>query len=169
LKRILAVVVCLAASSAAADTRQDSIVAQLRAQGFTRIQISRTLLGRSRIVATSRTQKREIVINPVTGAILRDYWTDKSQSNDGSMLFNSEPDDGENASAEEGGDEGEDGGYGGDEGDDGGEDGGQGGDEGDDGGDDGDSGGGDEGDDGGSGGDEGDSDGHGGGGEGDDD
>lgn len=64
---------------AMADTAsqvQDAIVNQLKAQGFTNIHIGRTLLGRVRIDATSDKQSREIVFNPRTGEILRDYWSD---------------------------------------------------------------------------------------------
>lgn len=115
-------------------------MSQLREQGFTRIQITRTLLGRSRIVATSKTLTREIVINPATGAILRDYWIEKSGSRDGGGLFNPNPDEGDDH------DDGFDYGYGAEEGDD------DGGEEGDDGGEGGSEGGGEEGGDGGEGG-----------------
>lgn len=46
---------------------------ELRQQGFTAMSVSRTWLGRTRIEARSRTEHREIVINPYTGEILRDY------------------------------------------------------------------------------------------------
>lgn len=52
----------------------EQVIDQLRDQGYSEIRISRTFLGRSRIVATSDEYRREIVINPSTGAILRDYW-----------------------------------------------------------------------------------------------
>jgi len=53
---------------------QETIVSQLEAQGFSRITITRTFLGRIRIHATSRDLEREIIFNPRTGEILRDYW-----------------------------------------------------------------------------------------------
>ena len=53
------------------QTVQD-LVEQLTADGFTYIEISRTFLGRARIIAYSATEIREIVINPTTGEILRD-------------------------------------------------------------------------------------------------
>lgn len=53
---------------------QDQIIGQLRDQGFTRIEVSRTLLGRVQLHATSDQLERELVFNPVTGEILRDYW-----------------------------------------------------------------------------------------------
>lgn len=62
-----------APAPAAAATVTEQIVAQLADQGFKRIRVSRTLLGRARIVATSRDYSREIVVNPATGEILRDY------------------------------------------------------------------------------------------------
>ncbi|MFC2969276.1 hypothetical protein [Acidimangrovimonas pyrenivorans] len=64
----------LIAPMARADAMTDSVERQLRAQGFTKMHVTRTWLGRTRIVATSKTQTREIIINPRTGEILRDYW-----------------------------------------------------------------------------------------------
>ena len=64
----------LALSPLDAGPVEDSIVRQLRAQGFGDIAVNRTLLGRSRIVAQSSTLYREIVVNPATGEILRDFW-----------------------------------------------------------------------------------------------
>ncbi|PTQ74418.1 hypothetical protein [Celeribacter persicus] len=52
----------------------DQVIAQLKAQGYSRITMGRTLLGRTRIVAENDTMRREIIINPATGEILRDYW-----------------------------------------------------------------------------------------------
>lgn len=51
----------------------DDIVAQLRAQGFSQINVSRTFLGRVKIEAQAPALHREIVLNPKTGEILRDY------------------------------------------------------------------------------------------------
>lgn len=48
-------------------------MAQLTEQGFVEFEVSRTLLGRIRIVATNELYRREIVFHPVTGEILRDY------------------------------------------------------------------------------------------------
>jgi hypothetical protein len=71
--------VFLAATSvaAAAGAFEDSIVSQLRNQGFRDIDVSRTLLGRSRIVGQSDDLVREIIVNRTTGEILRDYWERK--------------------------------------------------------------------------------------------
>lgn len=65
-----------------AQTAQDRIVAQLRDQGFDEITITRTLLGRVRIVAQEDDTLREIILNPSTGAILRDYWTELDDDDD---------------------------------------------------------------------------------------
>jgi hypothetical protein len=69
-----------AATPAAAETLADRIVAELRRQGYSRISVSRTLLGRVRIAAVSRRHSREIIVNPRTGEILRDYWVDSDGS-----------------------------------------------------------------------------------------
>ena len=63
----------LLAAPAAADSVRDAIEDQLEDQGFDEIKVSRTLLGRLRFEAANATHLREIVINPVTGEILRDY------------------------------------------------------------------------------------------------
>ncbi|MEE4120575.1 MAG: hypothetical protein V2I65_16360 [Paracoccaceae bacterium] len=59
---------------AAQGVSQDQIVSQLRDQGYNQIRISQTFLGRTRIVALSDDHRREIVFNPATGVIMRDYW-----------------------------------------------------------------------------------------------
>lgn len=91
MKRAL-ITTCLAvfaalASPAAAETAgqrvQDAIVAQLGSQGFTRVRISNTFLGRVRIYATGNGISREIIFNPRTGEILRDYWDDDDELEDG--------------------------------------------------------------------------------------
>lgn len=61
---------------AVAQTAADRIVAQLRAQGFDDIMVTTTLLGRVQIIAREDDIRREIVLNPATGAILRDYWAE---------------------------------------------------------------------------------------------
>lgn len=62
------------AGAAMAQSVQELIVEQLIEQGFSEITVGRTLLGRIRIVATSAEFRREIIIHPRTGEILRDYW-----------------------------------------------------------------------------------------------
>lgn len=63
-----------AAGGARANGVVDAIIGDLRAQGYAQIDISRTLLGRTRIEAESTSYHREIIIDPRTGEILRDYW-----------------------------------------------------------------------------------------------
>ncbi|QIZ82609.1 hypothetical protein HFZ77_15160 [Thalassovita gelatinovora] len=53
---------------------RDSIVSQLKQQGYEQIAVSRTWLGRTRILAERGSERREIIINPRTGEILRDFW-----------------------------------------------------------------------------------------------
>lgn len=81
LKRALLLGLLLLPLPAMAQTAsvQDQIVSQLHDQGFTKIEVSRTLLGRVRLHATSDQLERELVFNPTTGEILRDYWEDREQ------------------------------------------------------------------------------------------
>ena len=58
---------------ASAEAVAEAIVRQLRALGYSEFDVSRTFLGRERIVARSKTRSREIVVNPRTGEILRDF------------------------------------------------------------------------------------------------
>lgn len=77
LRRLLfSVLIACAVTGSPAQAKDvaDIVVEQLTAQGFGHIEISRTLLGRTRIVAISGSYRREIIINPRTGEILRDYW-----------------------------------------------------------------------------------------------
>jgi len=72
---------CLAVAlpaAASAQSLRDTILSELHQQGYTKITERRTLLGRTRIVAESDEFYREIVFNPSTGTILRDYWRRKS-------------------------------------------------------------------------------------------
>lgn len=62
------------ASPAAAQDYVDSIVHQLKKQGYRSIVLERTLLGRVRILADRKDGEREIIVNPRTGEILRDLW-----------------------------------------------------------------------------------------------
>ena len=75
LKRLLIIVLLCAASPALADADRvrDYVVRELREDGFSEIRITRTWLGRLRFVARTANRRREIVVNPVTGVILRDY------------------------------------------------------------------------------------------------
>lgn len=71
---IVVAIVCSLATPLAAQTIEESILSQLSDQGFSEFETRRTLLGRIRIVAYGNGLIREIVINPTTGEILRDYW-----------------------------------------------------------------------------------------------
>lgn len=68
----------LTAGAGLADGLADKVVRALKKQGYAQIRISRTWLGRTRINASDATRTREIVLNPRTGEILRDYWQDKN-------------------------------------------------------------------------------------------
>jgi hypothetical protein len=52
---------------------RDRIVAELQDDGYADIRISSTLLGRMRFIANKPGARREIVVNPRTGEVLRDY------------------------------------------------------------------------------------------------
>lgn len=74
LKRSIVIILCLAtAPSAAPAASHDALIQALAAEGYTRIEISRTWLGRTRISATGPGRTREIVLNRRTGEILRDF------------------------------------------------------------------------------------------------
>jgi uncharacterized membrane protein YgcG len=76
----------LGASPATAQSMEQLLVSQLRTQGFTRIEVSTTWLGRTRIVAESSNQRREIIFNPRTGEILRDFWRRSDGKSGGGIL-----------------------------------------------------------------------------------
>ena len=61
-------------SPAQARDMATSIIRQLTGQGFVNVVQERTLLGRVRITATRNGGFREIIFNPKTGEILRDFW-----------------------------------------------------------------------------------------------
>ena len=64
----------LSVSAVWAQDIEARIIAQLRNQGFTQFEVTRTWLGRTRIEAEGPGIEREIIFNPRTGEILRDYW-----------------------------------------------------------------------------------------------
>jgi len=68
-----AIAVSTSPVQAVASTYEEAIIEQLMEQGFADVQVSKTFLGRLRFVASAGQQRREIVINPYTGEILRDY------------------------------------------------------------------------------------------------
>ena len=63
----------LSASMALAGPVDDAIVQQLQNHGYTAIDVRKTLLGRVRIIAANKNRVREIILNPNSGEILRDY------------------------------------------------------------------------------------------------
>lgn len=68
----------------------DQVVAQLKEQGYETIEVRRTLLGRYWIIADAEDIHREIVINPRTNEILRDFWT-RSEDDDEPIIANVRP------------------------------------------------------------------------------
>ncbi|NBZ88469.1 hypothetical protein [Stagnihabitans tardus] len=68
------VLFCLAAPvHAQGNPVEEGLVASLRAQGYDVLEHGYTWLGRLRIVAQNDTLRRELVVNPGTGEVLRDY------------------------------------------------------------------------------------------------
>ncbi len=69
----------IASHPASAETGDEkmkrAIVSQLQEQGYDAISVKRTWLGRLRVTAIRQEQRREIVVNPLTGEILRDLST----------------------------------------------------------------------------------------------
>lgn len=75
--KLLVLGVCaLLPVGAAADGLRDQVIAKLVADGYSEITVSRTLLGRLRFVGRSEDGTREIVVQPVSGAVLRDHVDD---------------------------------------------------------------------------------------------
>lgn len=76
MKRLLlaaSVLVALSGGPAQARTVEEQVLTSLVGQGYTIIEHGYTFLGRLRIVAVNGEFQREIVVNPGTGEILRDY------------------------------------------------------------------------------------------------
>lgn len=85
LKRLTSLVAFLVwALPAAALTPAEQVIAALEAKGYEVIVQERTWLGRLRIVAVTGDLRRELVINPGTGEILRDFselrWADSNET-----------------------------------------------------------------------------------------
>lgn len=80
----MALAVAMLPMTSSADV-VDRVVRQLKEQGYTRIEISRTWLGRAKIEAVRGNHEREIVLNRNTGEILRDYW-EREDEEDGPLL-----------------------------------------------------------------------------------
>ena len=69
----VSVLVALWGGPAAARTIEQQVLASLEEQGYQIIEHGYTFLGRLRIIAENGLYHREIVVNPGTGEILRDY------------------------------------------------------------------------------------------------
>lgn len=80
-------------TAAIAQDFETIIVEQLKAAGFTEIRLTRTWLGRVRIVATNDSFRRELILNPRTNEVLRDLWVNVGTGVAGTGLF--DPDDAE--------------------------------------------------------------------------
>ena len=81
---VLGVALLALAAPAQANGIVDALVAELRAAGYTRIEVGQTWLGRTRIVAEGARGEREIVVNPRTGEVLRDLRDDDDDDDDDS-------------------------------------------------------------------------------------
>ncbi|MEM8657522.1 MAG: hypothetical protein AAGF22_05445, partial [Pseudomonadota bacterium] len=64
----------LGAPALAQRSALNQVVSQLEAQGFAIEKVETTFLRRTRVIARSDRHVRELVFNPNTGEILRDYW-----------------------------------------------------------------------------------------------
>jgi hypothetical protein len=75
MRRLITVLLVMlgVALPARAATVEERIAAELQAQGYEIVEANRTWLGRLRFVAETSQIRREIVVNPGTGEILRDY------------------------------------------------------------------------------------------------
>lgn len=69
-------VLLLSAPVALADTVDplaEPVVAQLAREGYSGIRVDETWLGRIRVIAMIDGRRREVILHPTSGAILRDY------------------------------------------------------------------------------------------------
>jgi uncharacterized membrane protein YgcG len=90
---ILGLVAVLAAGPVSAQSLADRVTRDLERQGMTSIETSRTLLGRTRIVGTGPEGRREVILNPRTGEILRDLWQPSGTGSGGGLLSTRDDDD----------------------------------------------------------------------------
>ncbi len=77
----LAVLAALTAIAvpALADVAEE-IAAEMQAEGYTDVEIERTLLGRTRVIGEAPGRRREVVIDRGTGEILRDLTEEEDSS-----------------------------------------------------------------------------------------
>ena len=80
MKRLLLAMAVLAGLTGVglARTVEDRLIAGLKDQGYVILEDGYTFLGRLRIVAENDQYHREIVVNPGTGEVLRDYVVERS-------------------------------------------------------------------------------------------
>ncbi len=73
LRAACAAAALLAAAPAGAAPPDEAWTARLRSEGYPTVTVRRSLLGRVWIVATGPQGTREVVVDPVTGEVLRDF------------------------------------------------------------------------------------------------
>ncbi|WP_407494693.1 hypothetical protein [Pseudooceanicola sp. MF1-13] len=78
----IAISTVLLATAAVAQDRVQGLIQSLQTQGFSRIKVERTWLGRTRIEARGPNGEREIIVNDRTGEVLRDYFEDDQDDDD---------------------------------------------------------------------------------------
>lgn len=88
IRRCTLALVCVAAlgSPALAAGPVDRILEDLSRLGYGQVTVERTLLGRTRIIASNKDAEREIIMDPRTGEILRDLWISNDKSSSGGGL-----------------------------------------------------------------------------------
>lgn len=63
----------LPASAAVGQSVEQGFAAQMRAEGYVNVQVTRTWLGRIRVLGWLDGRMREVIIHPTSGEVLRDY------------------------------------------------------------------------------------------------
>lgn len=107
-RRIFVAVACfglLTAGAATARDFADTVVGQLRSQGYSQVTVTSTWLNRTRIFAESRDAQREIILNPRTGEILRDLYIGKDS---GSRIYDDSDNSGSGGDDDDDDDDGDD-------------------------------------------------------------
>lgn len=64
--------VSVAGAGHAADTATEKIIAEMAAQGFSEIQVSKTLFGRTKIRGLNADFVHLVILDPQTGRVLKD-------------------------------------------------------------------------------------------------
>lgn len=82
-----------AAETSSWDRLQSQVTSQLELQGYSKIEVTRTWLGRMYIEAHNGDHERQIVINPLTGELLRDYWYSDTSAQNGNPFAHFERND----------------------------------------------------------------------------